>query len=365
MNRLLPDEVTVFASGANRSSDIRGCVAAGVPIGVDVSKLGESAIRAVLDSKVPVLLDSGAFGEVSMKSGALRVVRPLDNDEWNRRLDIYLRIAKNLGSASSKPQLNHRVMVVAPDRVGSQELTLSRLSKFREKIVKVHGTGAQIIVPLLVGRQDFAAFYAKAVDVLGIDVVPGLPMKKAASPPGAIVDFVTRASPRRIHLLGMGATNPNASALIRLIRHLRPEILISLDSNRIRAGVGQKRRITRKEEQYRDDFMSGWTGEVDLTQWGGALHDMTELLFQPSGWLSPIQIEEISKSLTWLTDKQRNEFVRDVDRFVSTDENATDWLFQLLMQTYAEQLRVPTREAARTRAVFEALSNSKIGGQYG
>jgi hypothetical protein len=57
----LPEGVTVYASGTNRATDIHGAMVAGVPIGVDVSKLSARAIEAIEKASLPVLLDSGAF----------------------------------------------------------------------------------------------------------------------------------------------------------------------------------------------------------------------------------------------------------------------------------------------------------------
>ncbi|GEM_PF-5594205 len=51
-----------YTSGTNRCCDIRGAAKARVAIGVDVSRLSESAILALIESRVPLLLDSGAFG---------------------------------------------------------------------------------------------------------------------------------------------------------------------------------------------------------------------------------------------------------------------------------------------------------------
>src|ERR1700730_12942807 len=90
----LPSGVIVFASGMNRIADIRGAEAAGVPIGVDVSRLSARAIDELLGSRVPVLLDSGAFSEVSIQYGRVCVRSEISDREWARRLAVYLRVAK-------------------------------------------------------------------------------------------------------------------------------------------------------------------------------------------------------------------------------------------------------------------------------
>ena len=59
----------VYTSGANRVGDIRGFLAAGVPVGVAAPELNELALCELDDlvgSGLPVSVDSGAFSEVSV-----------------------------------------------------------------------------------------------------------------------------------------------------------------------------------------------------------------------------------------------------------------------------------------------------------
>jgi hypothetical protein len=247
--------------------------------------------------------------------------------------------------------------------VGSQDLTLARLSQFCPEIREVHQAGADILVPLQVGQLGLVDFYNAAAALLGIEIVPGMPMKKAVTTPAEILKFVTTARPRRIHLLGMGITNRNADPLIRILQHTSPWIHVSLDSNRIRAGVGQRRIITRKEHHYANELTDGWTGEVDLRPWGGSVHDMTEAIFQPSLWLMGTALHEFTDSLTWLTLDQRKDLVADPDQFLANDDNVNDWMYQALMDAYYSHIRRRTRASARARAISDTLDHSKIGGQ--
>ena len=104
-------------------------------------------------------------------------------------------------------------------------------------------------------------------------------MKKAATTAVATLQFVQQIRPKRIHLLGMGITNRNAEPLIRALQHMSLGIHTGLDSNRIRAAVGRRRIITRKEHHYGIELSDGWTGALDLRAWGG-VYDMTEAIFQ-------------------------------------------------------------------------------------
>lgn len=363
IRRPLPEGVTVYASGTNRATDIHGAMVAGVPIGVDVSKLSARAIETIEKASLPVLLDSGAFSEVAIRNSEIEVVLPISDDQWMRRLAIYLRVTRAISQTCPEHNSIARVTVVAPDRVGSQELTLTRLARFRTEVRKVHLAGADILVPLQVGQLGLAEFYHATAKVLGIRIVPGMPMKKAVTTAAAILQFVMQTRPKRIHMLGMGITNRNAEPLIRALQQTTPGIHISFDSNRIRAGVGRRRIITRREHHYGNELADGWTGEVDLRPWGGSVHDMTEAIFQPSLWLMGTALHEFTASLTWFTAEQRSGFLADPDGFLTVEENVNDWMYQSLMDEYYTYIRRRTRASARARAVSETLDESKIGGQ--
>lgn len=364
VSRPLYDGLTVFASGMNRLADIQGAAAAGVPIGVDVSRVSQRVATELGQIGLPVLLDSGAFSEVQVLRGETHVVREIDDMEWHRRLALYLQIAKALRSNNRRQTTLPTVSIIAPDRVGSQEVTLLRLSKFRCQIAEIRATGAAVLVPLQCGALESVEFYRAARAAVGIEIVPAFPMKKAATTISAILDFLRHAPVPRIHLLGMGANNRLAKALVRLVTHARPGMQISMDANKIRALVGEHRTITRKEAQHCDEMACGWTGAVDLREWGDELHDMTEAVFEPSVWLRGGELHRAAESLTWLTAQQQQAFLRDPDAFVNADENQSDWLYQTLLEHYFLYVKKRCRRSARTRAVFESLSKSPIAHQF-
>jgi hypothetical protein len=354
--------IRIFASGMNRIADIRAAAAAGVPICVDVSRLSSQAIRKIIENGQPVLLDSGAFREVAAQGDQTQVVCAISDAEWERRLRIYAEIAKAMRSGN-KACVWPTVSVVAPDRVGSQEVTLLRLRRFREQMRKIHELGADVLVPLQRGPLSVSEFFTAAKETLGIDVVPALPMNKAAMSAAAVLEFIAASRVSRIHLLGIGAQNRALKPLLRFAATNYPELQISTDANKIRAMVGTRRPVTIKETAYCDDMMAGWSGEVDLRYWGGELHDMTEMLFHPSEWLTQSGLVLLAKSLTWLSAAQRQAFLNDPDSFVTDEANDSDWLYQALMQAYTAHIRRKCRVAARSRAAFESLRRSSIGRQ--
>jgi hypothetical protein len=359
-NGNLPEEIVNYTSGTNRLSDIRGALAAGAPIGVDISRLSKAAIKELLASSAPVFLDSGAFGEVAMRYGRAAIVHPISDDQWNRRLDNYLRITRQIGRKRRQLLACRRVTVVAPDCVGNQELTLQRLARFRDRVRQIHAAGADVVVPMQMGRLNVLEFFKHAHCILGFEIVAGMPMNKAATTANAIQELLRDIKPERIHLLGMGTRNRKAGPIISLIRRLAPTTLISMDANCIRAAVGKNRPITRAEKQYSDDLIPSWTAEVDLREWGRDVHDFTELIFQPSYWLTGAKLNKFAESLTWLTRHQTRDFLRSPDQFVNSDEHSNDWLHERLTQAYFEYVSAETRRAARTRAVFETLREHTI-----
>jgi hypothetical protein len=205
--------VVVYASGTNRACDIRGALCAGVPVGVDISRLSPPATHELLASALPVFLDSRAFSEVSFRDGDICMERPISDDQWHSRLEKYLNIARQLSRKGMPRAACAPVTVVAPDCVGSQEETLARLAKFRAKIRQVHALGADVVAPLQVGSLDVCDFYQKAKALLGIEIVPGMPMNKAATKADTIQSLIQAVTPKRIHLLGLGAENHKARPL--------------------------------------------------------------------------------------------------------------------------------------------------------
>lgn len=357
INGTLPNHVTVFASGMNRLADLNAGMIARVPLGVDVSRISKAVIEKICAGDIPVLLDSGAFGEVAIRNGHVSVVHAISEREWTRRLAVYLRIAKALCPK------NVSVIAVAPDRVGSQEITLKRLSHYRNEVRQLSAAGATILVPLQCGQLSFADFFLKAKDVLGVEVLPGLPMNKAAASCDAVVEFVQSTSVTQVHFLGMGAANRKARPLIRVLQQMCPNLRISMDANSIRAAVGARRNVTLNEAAFADEMSSSWSGEVDLRQWGGKIFDMTELLYTPSCWLSPGGLKDLADSLPWLSQLQRKDLIADPDNFLNADRNQNGWIDEALMEAYFNHVKQNCRQGARTRAVLEHLERSLIAHQ--
>lgn len=196
-------------------------------------------------------------------------------------------------------------------------------------------------------------FYDEASRILGWQPVPAIPMNKAPQAVENILTFLGTNSVKRIHLLGLGLSNRATGTIIEQIRAINAHLIITLDSNRIRAGVGRGRPITRYEQTFTEDFLSHPTGEVDLREWGGGVFDFTEMIGFPSEWLR--NPNEFSQTLTWLDDDEKARFAANPDRFVQTND-IDDWTWQSLTQEYVPYVHKFSRRAARSKAVALSLS---------
>lgn len=227
----------VFASGSNRAGEIRGMARVGMDVGVaapHVTPTSEAELLRLAGTDVQVFVDSGAFSEVKFNTsrGAFDVVKPIDHDAWLQRLALYRR----LGAA-----LREQAWLVAPDQVGSQEVTLQRLRRYRAELAEIAATGARILVVAQKGAMSQAEFYRAAVEAAGLtglpNVVAALPCKKAATTADEVAAFVADAGAPHVHLLGKG---PSARDVQRYLAPFESgEVSVSLDACWITANVGK------------------------------------------------------------------------------------------------------------------------------
>lgn len=216
-----------FKSGSNRAPDI---VAFGhvlrQPFGVVAHELREEQIALVCSAKTDVFVDSGAFGEVDRD---LNVVRPMTDGQWRDILALYLRLARILRT---------RLTVVAPDRVGDQLETLTRMFTYAEQMYECASLSSRVLVPIQKGAFTMAEFYHHALDALGADdplYVPAIPMKKDATSLAELAQFVQQARPHAMHLLGIGPHNHKFAEIARICRG----VPFTCDSNVLTASVGR------------------------------------------------------------------------------------------------------------------------------
>ena len=306
----LPDDVQVFASGVNRESEIRGFAHVAIPIGVSVNRLNQRAIDTLIELEQPVMVDSGAFSEVTVTPAGLRTKATITGPEWRRRLGLYLHLAS---------ALREKALLVVPDKVGDQQETLARLVTHRRELAAIASTGARLLLPLQTGEKSHEEFFKLAQNVTGLPLIPAMPMRKAATTPEALFHFLEAARPSHVHLLGIGIENYRYEGLIRAIRHFCPEMSISMDSNRLRAVVGKDRPLTRLESELRSAPAEHMFGAVESPVFtgNGETWDYTDLIASPSLWASPEQFMAIA-DVIGLVDPVRETFVSSPDEFLQT-----------------------------------------------
>jgi hypothetical protein len=259
-----------FASGSSRPGDIRGFATIKHSLGVaaeQVHEASESELYAIAGSGIPVFVDSGAFNErrfndrhhckeakkcqrgecvgdgqlprVDLPEGCPYTHKFIDEAEWQKRLDLYARLAAVYHAADAAQDL----YLVAPDMIADQDVTLARLSRWAAEMRALRSLGVNILVVAQKGPEmDQAAFDAKVAEVLQFDdYVRALPCKKGATTLEELGDFCRKVKPANLHLLGMGVGNAHAQTAMDIIASASPETIVSMDSNKITANVGRQR----------------------------------------------------------------------------------------------------------------------------
>lgn len=274
--------VVYYASGANHQGEILGFAKGGVDIGVSAPKLEKDAEHALVHAAqrygTRCLFDSGAFSEVEMTPAGPRAVAEISDRAWRERLAAALRAA------------GPHLAVVAPDRVGDQAVTLARMKRYASQVRQLAAAGAQVVVPVQRGPLPRAQFFAAALDALGQEGIPALPMNKDATPTRDLLAFLEEARPQALHLLGIGPRAARFPSLRALLLHQHPALQISCDSVALTAaigrgaGPGQERPLTRALDELgaalRDRWYSGAAPEFDYT----------DHIAEPSGWMSPAEL---------------------------------------------------------------------------
>jgi len=277
----------------------------------------ERELVAAGQAGLPVFIDSGAFSEFRGD--------PITPAQWEDRLALYKRVASAIGPLAN---------VVAPDKVGDQEATLQRLQRYAPDLRELHDLGATILVPLQGGAMPIADFHQVVGEVLGFtNWMPAIPMKAAATSPAQLGDYLAAMHPHRVHLLGLGPSNPKAKAVARAVMENAPHTEVQLDSVLIKGFVGREERIrplTAAQDFERVEMITHrWSGypKEYRSREGYQLPDYTDVIGDPSGWLTPTARKRIDKALG-LTGKERTLWRKD----------PTDYLAEYEMDPYLDTL---------------------------
>lgn len=240
----------VFASGSNRPGEIRGLARVGMDVGVAatyVTDATEEELVKLAGTDVQVFVDSGAFSEVEFSPEVMGFVKvePITDAQWEERLALYQRLGAALGS---------QAWLVAPDRVGSQEETIERLTRWAPKLQEIARTGARLMVVAQKGAKSQADFFRAAVEAAGLaglaTVVAGLPCKKAATTAEEVGAFVRDAGVSHVHLLGKGPNGNDVHDYLAPFAAEGVETSVSLDACWITANAGKTNGRGKGERRY-------------------------------------------------------------------------------------------------------------------
>lgn len=331
-----------YASGSEDPGYLQGFAATGHPVGLSAPRVSSRVERMLPELGVPVFLDSGAFGEVRFGKAGPYTVRPLRESHWRSTMELYLRLAG---------KLRHRLSVVAPDKVGDQQETLSRMKRWAPYLRACRDAGARVILPIQRGKLSPAAMWEQALEVTGLaswEVAAGIPSKKAATPLPELVSFLEEAKPTSIHLLGLGSRAASWPKVEAACRQVLPDLAISHDSVRVLGLVGRQgatRPLTQALDQVRE--------ELDNARWQApesSEADFTDLLYTPSEWMPKSAQKAYKRSLASLGYKVG----RNLDAWLQA--NADDWIDAELRTAWDTHWRGRAgAEERKRRAVEEVL----------
>jgi len=288
--RDLAQEDEHFHSGINDKGEIRGLLMSGRHLGITASCMRPGMLRELSIGRhglTRLFVDSGAFSEV--KFGPYRVVKEITHDEWQRRFRLY-----RWASATFR----RRAYIVAPDRVGDQDVTLERLQRYALDIAWCASFGANVIVPVQKGALSMGEFFKLASNVLCLRTAPiaGIPMQKDATSIAELREFAATLPwfGARIHLLGIGpkAKLGRFRKAIDAIKAVQPNCEVTSDSalvpslvGRTNGPGGKPRILTKLQDDARQLGLRGHqTKEYGLKHQGWAENADNIRRAQAQGW---------------------------------------------------------------------------------
>ena len=322
-----------FASGSNHKGEIQGFASLGWNVGVaapDTNAEAERELHALKGKGTKVFVDSGAFSEVAfnfparkdnpkkgIKAGDLPydkpigplVVDPISDAEWDKRLDLYDRLATSLGG---------QLYAVAPDKVAFQDDTADRLVKYADRVRSIHAKGANILVPLQKGKLSLADFDDKAASILGLhDYIRAIPMKKDATTTVEFEAFMAVKKPKRVHLLGLGSESNRYGEVMAAAKRASPDTEIFLDSVKITSAV-ERSKPTKAGGMSRPRKLTAATDRQikRLADEAFTRDDIDEAIADPTEWLAPKQRGVVADKVK-LNPTERRAFLKDPTAFAA------------------------------------------------
>ena len=240
----IKDKLIRFASGMTAIKDlVNGAYARSGHInhgiGVDVGLLSDNGIKAlanaILNLRVPVFVDSGAFSNFT-KTIKGKEVKPLDFDKI---LEKYDQITEEISNQNEVENTDYpRPMFVMPDIVGNQAASIDLIKKHKTWIkVELSSNLSQPIIPIQKGDISLADAYKEIVRILGTDnFIVGIPSAEAAVSKDELAEFLKEAKPKRVHFLG-SAADSKLNPKIAIVAQYSPDTDVTADASKVRSAI--------------------------------------------------------------------------------------------------------------------------------
>jgi hypothetical protein len=235
-------------------------------VGVTAAHISRDGVdtlaHAIVNFNTPAFVDSGAFGSYIATIKALNAGKPPPkpinfNEVFARyhqimaaihaaaRDDSHYYQGGQLGDYTDTPGQDDVALkegypmplLVMPDKVGDQAGSLALLQQFKDDILDLQDSGAQIIVPVQKGQLSMAQAYEQAAKILGNkNFIVGIPSNAEAVSPSELEDFLREARPRAIHVLG-AAANSTLTPRIKSVLRANPDTVVTADASPILSQV--------------------------------------------------------------------------------------------------------------------------------
>lgn len=361
--------IWAFASGSQSPGDQVGFARAGFPPGAAMLRLEKNGrwtwlcgptrgaplscwqtlIRVAEELGSPVFVDSGAFSE--FLPGAPTIPSRL----WDQVLEAQAELAERIGD---------KLLVVLPDKVGSQAVTLRRLERHQDAIGRILDAGAHGVVVMHRGPKDTVDFAQAVADVLGReDFVLGFPTVRAGPTPEEIHQALRDLPwwPAGVHLLGLGPRSAQWGDFAEALRELPPGTWLSADAVMTRGLVGREtglKPLTAQQDVARAELSEEAWGAV----WDplvGEMVDPTEQIPDPSSFLTKQEATQIARGLRdagYISREEADLFILDPssgrEAILARDDPAAEfWLDYALEEVWRKRVPVLSQKMRKERAI--------------
>ena len=236
-------EIVRYASGMSSIGDLTNGTYARSGhklsgIGVDIGEVSKNGIkqlaRAILNWRVPVFIDSGAFGAFrkSLKGDDKAI-------DFDGVLGKYWDLVQEISNLNEVEETDYpRPLLVMPDVVGDQATSLSLIERY-QPAVKAYAQSnlARPIIPLQKGDLTLSQAYAVVVKSLGTDnFIVGLPSNAQALTQEDIGNFLSESKPKAVHFLGAAAQS-RLQPFLDLVEKNSPDTKVTADASQIRSKI--------------------------------------------------------------------------------------------------------------------------------